>query len=737
MSQEREIAPQKYEITNEMRRKAGIIALIMGGDYNMTVGVGPWGSGWSWDFVHNHVNMDARDLATEPEDVVKGVAAHEGSHRLVSRTENVMSMWQEPGFSYGFNAVEDPRANEGGMHFNPGTRDWIRSYIERDLESEDKLNYQKFEKAMDKSLGYIPDIGKWGAEMIRFWYEKEISGEMVTDEDKKKFLDQIPGKEVRDTVEKTIDFFEEYYKTIPDSKDEMDIQSKAKQAGINYMNNIWPIYKQLVEKSIKDQAMANMVKDMIGGQPMGGQGDQDQEGQQGQGGRQTGQTGGGVSSSQQEDNGLPEDVKKEIEEKIKQKADAKKDQPNKDLAGKGEGQNTGGQQDQQEGQGAGGGGEKIPWDQFSDKAKEAIKDIFDQLSKDKKDEYGKQAKKDIENAEDAANEQLRGKMNDPRFGKTHKEQREDADISDQKDKQAIASRQISDKMKNTIENAAQKIEENPYHTYLTIPEVNLINRQMERDFKKIFEPTEGADVRYSSQGLRPSMQKAMKMEADPRFTSIFESKGRPTERKYRFAFLIDLSGSMSGEKIEETFKSLIPIMENLNRFGIETAVIGFNSDLGPIEIFKPFEEKKLTKESRNKLGAILGMSSGSTPSVEATEETIRLLKKRMTQVSIDHNYFITLTDGAPDNGIPVLSKYLNNIKKDKSFVTAGFGIGPQSRYVEESYPKMPTEVKNAIARELKIGVDDVTNSFKNAVEFGKAFAIIVSYMVKRPDLFSR
>src|SRR4051812_43562283 len=114
---EQQVQNQEYVVDETLRRKAEALTLLMGSDYGMTVGIGPWNSGWHWDFVKNHVNMDLKDFVTESEDVVKGVACHEGNHRLLSRPEHVMDMWQQPGFAFGLNAVEDPRVNQGGIKF--------------------------------------------------------------------------------------------------------------------------------------------------------------------------------------------------------------------------------------------------------------------------------------------------------------------------------------------------------------------------------------------------------------------------------------------------------------------------------------------------------------------------------------------------------------------------------------------------------------------------------------------
>lgn len=775
-------APKEYHIDDQLRRKAEAIALFMGGDYNMTVGVGPWGSGWHWDFVRNHVNMDAKDLATEPEEIIKGVAAHEGNHRSVTRADHVQDMWQQPGFSFAFNAVEDPRANEGGMHFRPGSRDWIKAYIERDLGPGGGLNYQGIEKDAKDSIGYVPKFMQCGGEMIRYWYEKELNGTIRTKKDMEQFLKEIPDPDVRKTVSQTIPSFEKYYKTLPDFKDENEVQRKAKESSDDFRNNIWPTYKGLVDKSYKDHSLVKMVEDMLSQ-------DSNQQG-----------AGQGIKIPF---SSLPKDVRDEIKQKIKdaQKQSKGKDEESEGKSGedekgnkgdqdkqkagdkggqKGEQRSAGRQSEdtkvedeksgkkqkdsdigngQKSGQGSDSGdkqqeedkpgetkteqpNEKVPWDKLSDKTKKEVEKAFDKLPEDGKDKYREAAKKELENVEDAANEKLRGKMSDPRKTKTHKEQREE-DIKRQEDadKEAIADK-IAREMDRKRKEALSQLAEDSYYQYLRLPEVDEIKRRQERELKKLFEPTEDPDIRHRSSGLRPSMGKAMQMESNRKITNIFESKGRPMDKKYRFLILVDLSPSMmDNDKITETFKLLVAFIENMNRFGLEFAIVGFHDGFNNnIKVYKDFDLRKITDRNRHKIGEMLNdvHLGQTTPTKEATSESYKLIRQANRRRAMEHNYFITFTDGEPRTStMEDLLRFLKEIRKDKSIVTAGFGIGTGTQFVDSSYPQLPNEVKTAIARKLGKKVDDIGNSFTNAVEFGMIFDIIVGYMVKRPELFFR
>jgi uncharacterized protein YegL len=732
--QEKENSDKSQQIVSEsIRRKAEIISLFMGEDYNMTVGLGPWGGGWNWDFVRNHISMDPKDLVNEPEDVIKGLASHEGSHRRVSRTERVMDLWQEPGFAYGFNAVEDPRANEGGMHFRPGTRDWIKAYIEKDLSPGGGLDYEGIEQKAKDSLGYVPDFMKWGAEMIRYWHGKELSSEITSDKEKQEFVKRIPDESVRDLVKKTLDYFEKYYKTIPTSGDEMEIQRKAMESSENFLENIWPEYQKLVKKSYEDHSMVKMLEDEMDNQNQSG--GSNGSGQQTQQTGKSGESGKSSGLPSPSSSKLPGDVSKEIQEKQNQsgKDDSGKEQKS------GQAQNGTTSQSEEGEQSEYGKVIKIPWDKLSEKAKQAVKKAFQNLPKDKQDEYREKARQDLENAEDDANSKLRGKMNDPRYIKTHEEQEaEDAKEKDDQN-QSDSRKKAIKKMIDEIEDFKKKIPENPYFYYLNLPEVDLINRTLKADLRYTFKPDEDPDVRYTSTGLRPSMKNAMKSDADSRYSNIFEAHGLPTEKRYRFYILIDLSTSMAGDKIEETFKALVPIIENLNYYGVEFAIAGYSSDIkNTVNIYKSFEAKKLTWDLRNRIGEIILDVGGGTPTYEATDISYRKLVKRMSQVNIDHNYFITLTDGDPtDSTYEDVLKYTQEINKSRKIITAGYGIGTGSGFVNKSYPELPREIKAVIARKIGKNIDEVGNDYDSAVEFGSVFAIIIGYMIKRPELFFR
>jgi hypothetical protein len=271
-----------------------------------------------------------------------------------------------------------------------------------------------------------------------------------------------------------------------------------------------------------------------------------------------------------------------------------------------------------------------------------------------------------------------------------------------------------------------------------MPDVANIIRVQDRDYKRIFSPSESPGVRHSYSGLRPSMSKAMQYEADPRKGNIFEIKGRPAEKSHRFEYLVDLSGSMTS-KINEVFKVIVMNTELLNKYKIESAIYGFTDNLpGSMKSYKDFDRKKLMVEDRDKIGKMIEdcNSGGGTPTLEATTRAFSIIEERNRRYPIHHNYFITLTDGQPTSSSPEeLAAKIKEIRKNRNIITCGFGVGPGTQFVDEIYPALHPRIKKDIARSLGKGQDEIGNSFENAVQFANAYVIIMGYMVEYPELF--
>ena len=77
---------QQQEI-KEKQRILSSLAYYIGKDFKIPVELNQSGAGWHWDFEHNIIRIDPKDLLEKPMDYLRFVISHEGGHRRISRTD--------------------------------------------------------------------------------------------------------------------------------------------------------------------------------------------------------------------------------------------------------------------------------------------------------------------------------------------------------------------------------------------------------------------------------------------------------------------------------------------------------------------------------------------------------------------------------------------------------------------------------------------------------------------------
>lgn len=134
-------------------------------------------------------------------------------------------------------------------------------------------------------------------------------------------------------------------------------------------------------------------------------------------------------------------------------------------------------------------------------------------------------------------------------------------------------------------------------------------------------------------------------------TNLFGRKIARQNKDYRVSLLVDISGSMGGQKIHETAKGAILLAEVLNIIGVEFEIVGFNTKL--VE-YKTFDQPFNWTARRNMEWIIPSAwmeGSGSTSDGIALYRTLQQVKQRPKA----KNIVILLTDGGSNpsyNSIP-------------------------------------------------------------------------------------
>ena len=709
---------QKLE---KKRKILSSLAFFIGKDFEIPVEFNKPGQGWHWDFKNNVIRIDPIDLLEKPMDYLRFVISHEGGHRRISRTDFIpLETWRQPGFSFMMNSIEDPRDNNFVADSYHKFREQMELAYEEDFDIE-----QKHKEKAQVELGYTPRFMQAGFEYIKQWFRESCGENFEISED-------LPD-DVREVVEKTLASARDSWLTYPskkmaDGQESEDVNGKEisgeelirEYAKLSYeinLEEIWPEFKKLIEKDQEDQKMQELLNDMKQDK---GEGRED----------------GDDSSKMSEDlkNKLSGDEQKELEEAINKALD--KAEKEGDDSGKGESQGGEKSEDEngdkvdgeqsgtksaEEGRGGSRSSAPIDIDSLSDDLKKRIKEYIDGLPDDKQKDLEDKAKKAIKDFEGEINKDLEGKLSD------NPEKREDEGDGEPQE----AEPEIREKLKEDsgeLKKYREKIEKS-LRSDANIYEkkrrevLDVIDR-LESDLREIF--VQRAARKWQSgfkSGKRIDIKRRIQEKAKgvPAMESkAWQKREMPAEKDYAITLLVDLSGSMRGEKINETFKAVIVLSEVLNRLSVNTEILGFNDRLYEYQEFGT----DMSRDIRANMGGMLeevenfdgGRANYNDDGWAINQASTRLGKQKASE-----KFLLVLSDGLPEEspehsgGEYDLERQVDEILKNTEQKLIGLGIGEGTQHVEKFYP-------NSLANiEVK--------------EMGKKLAQIIKEVIEHFDKF--
>ena len=144
---------------------------------------------------------------------------------------------------------------------------------------------------------------------------------------------------------------------------------------------------------------------------------------------------------------------------------------------------------------------------------------------------------------------------------------------------------------------------------------------------------------------------------------------------YYVYILCDLSGSMTGQKVEQLQRALIVLAEALNSAGIKFKIAGYSGPrtsyafIDSVDSFYPIKvEDQLTVNDREIMGALCKYPNSSTPTGRALFAILEHIKSQ----PINKKLVLLLTDGgATDNECDyVLKQY-----RQENILVIGVAIG--------------------------------------------------------------
>ncbi|KKQ18686.1 MAG: Cobalamin biosynthesis protein CobT-like protein [Berkelbacteria bacterium GW2011_GWA1_36_9] len=660
---------QKQEI-EQKRQILSSLAYFIGKDFQIPVELNEPGKGWHWDFKENKIRIDPKDLLEKPMDYLRFVISHEGGHRRVSRTDFIpLDTWQKPGFSFMMNAIEDPRDNNFVAESYPKFAEQIPLGYEWLKEMEEKIS----QKAQEK-LGYQPRFKQAGFEYIKQWFREHQGEDLQISED-------LPD-EVKEVVEKTLASAQDSWwwypsRTEADSSEELISRYAEKSYEIN-RDQIWPEFQKLVEKDLEDEKMQELLKDIEQGK------------------------GEGQELPQELKDDLTSEEQKALEEAI-ESASAKA---------------TADKKVKQDGEESDEESQLVPinMDSLSEELKQKIKDYLDSLPDDKKQELADKAQKAMKDFEKELAEELEGKLSENPKEKAEREAKEspEPEMPAQEEKGAEKSswKEGEEAIRKTQEELRRKMEEsleggkiNPYE--IALAKVAPLIDALTGDLRDIFvkRKTTKMEAGYRH-GRRWNVKKRIQEKAANipllKTESREQLESRSEEKDYAVTLLIDLSGSMMGEKIKEAFKSAIVLAETLQNLDIKFEIVGFQDILME---FKQFEDE-LNDETRVKLNQLQLEVQGNNPNghnnpgdnddgVCLSEASSHLADQQPT-----NKFLIVLSDGRPEASGKSQSQLDRELKAvvqeitqntDQKLIGIGLLSNAVTNYYENNLPNVTTE----------------------------------------------
>lgn len=191
-------------------------------------------------------------------------------------------------------------------------------------------------------------------------------------------------------------------------------------------------------------------------------------------------------------------------------------------------------------------------------------------------------------------------------------------------------------------------------------------------------------------GQRLDLRAAQRAEADARlFDRVFRRARLPDRRHTAFLLLVDLSGSMSGRKIDAAIDATFMLAEVLERLSVPFAVYGFQDELIPFCGFHTYahERGRLLEMADEASGARTG--GHNQPGFNDDGPCVHEAAGLLAAEPADDRVMVVLSDGCPAGRRSTdddLHQALREIARFSPPVrTVGVGVGEGTEHVRRFY----------------------------------------------------
>ncbi len=718
-----------------------IIGRFVSGDYNeMKIQVTK-NENWYWNFKDNIINIPEKDLKEKSIEELKFLIGHEGAHRKITGGKMLGIGDGNQHLFFLLNAIEDPRVNNylinNFSNFKVGMQ---KAYTKQ---------FNSIIKKSKKELGMIPKSMQAGIGYIQQWFRE------INDQDFD--LTSIKDDEVRGVLEKTLKTAQESWWSYP-SEDEVGNRQWVNEYGDfvfdNIYKKIWPEYEKLLKKDQENQEAKKLLDKIAeehknrGNQQKkysdvenqnnkqeGNKGSekntkqpeskQDINNQQGRGNADSnGQNGKEKSNSKNKSTErVSDDFKKELtrseQAQLKEFLDNyDNSNGNKQRQGESARKCKGG--DSTRYQGA---DQKLIYDDLPKDLKDKLKEFKGQLSDEQKEELKKQAKGVLEKFEKKISQKLDGEFTKA-VKKELKKRGQNSKDEIKKDVEDIIlefnkkkppkkdGRNLDRSLIQKLNEQNKKILEKDNTKYREVlAEIYPLVNNLEQKLRFILwrkQRTKKQSGFRSGGAINISKVISAKVGGIPADEwKVFERKKKPDKKDYVFSLLIDLSDSMEGKNIDESFKAVVLFSEVLNRIKIPFEINGFNTEFFN---FKGYKNKRVDNKTKKEIGQIFNNVGSCTNLMLGLQNSIDNIKKRKENEKI----IFVISDGEHNTGESegVLKKYIKEQEqqRENSIKMVGLGLGDETDYIKQYFTEalanifvqdIPKELSRLLEEKLK------------------------------------
>lgn len=195
-------------------------------------------------------------------------------------------------------------------------------------------------------------------------------------------------------------------------------------------------------------------------------------------------------------------------------------------------------------------------------------------------------------------------------------------------------------------------------------------------------------------GRRVSLRRLMAFEADPRrYDELWVRPSIPDRREAAIGLLVDLSGSMRGEKARSALLGTILVAETLSRLGVSFRIDGFQDVLVPLhdfgEPFGPISRQRIAELTQEIDGCRPG--GNNRPRYNDDGPCLREHAAHLRDRPASDRVLIVVSDGLPEGRRSAASDLREAVAAltgpDAGLRLVALGLGPDTEHVRTFYPE--------------------------------------------------